>query len=59
MPGATDAVHRLDDRAVGEPGIGLEVERLVGPVGERLRSAASSPVGVALGGRSGRASGPW
>src|SRR5262245_44109214 len=33
---ATDAVHRFHDRAVGERGVGLEVEGLVVAVGECL-----------------------
>src|SRR5207248_9917638 len=33
--GAPHLIHRLDDGAVGEPGVGLEVERLVRTVLER------------------------
>src|SRR5207237_2558113 len=37
--GAPHLIHRLDDGAVGEPGVGLEIERLVGAVAERRAQA--------------------
>src|SRR4029453_6924230 len=42
---APDAAHRLDDRAVREPGIGFEVQGLVGSRGEGLTQRPLEAVG--------------
>src|SRR2546426_12453541 len=49
--GAPHLIHRLDDGAVGQPGVGLEVERLVSAVAERgaqghVQRAGSDPLVV-------------
>ena len=41
--GAADQVHRLDHRPVREPRVGLEVQRLVGPVLERRAQLRVEP----------------